>query len=90
MFPPRSRLAHGGAADPGGQGIDMKLKNLTDEWRLMSDLYALAIELDKVRFGSLTFLAAGERLRVTGDYEFGGKKLFFFPKSFSSKNFFFP
>lgn len=76
--PRRSRIAHGGAADPGGQGIDMKLKDLTDEWRLMADLYALAIELDKVRFGSLTFLAAGERLRVTGDYVYSGEKRFEF------------
>lgn len=78
QLPPRSKVAHGGAADPGGQGIDMPLNRLTEEWRLMADLYALAIELDKVRFGSLTFLAAGERLRVTGDYLFNGEKRFEF------------
>ncbi len=39
----------------------------------MADLYALAIELDRVRFGSLTFLAAGERLRITGDYKYDGR-----------------
>lgn len=78
QLPPRSKVAHGGAADPGGQGIDMKLQDLTDEWRLMADLYALAIEMDKVRFGSLTFLAAGERLRITGDYMFNGEKRFEF------------
>ena len=78
QLPPRSRVAHGGAADPGGQGIDMKLSDLTAEWRLLADLYALAIEMDKVRFGSLTFLAAGERLRITGDYEYDGKKLYEF------------
>ena len=76
--PERSKLKHGGAADPGGQGIDMPLNDLVAEWRLMADLYALAVELDRVRFGSLTFLAAGERLRVTGDYEYEGKKLFTF------------
>ncbi|MEE2641172.1 MAG: DUF1552 domain-containing protein [Planctomycetota bacterium] len=77
-LPPRSQVAHGGAADPGGQGIDIKLDELTGEWRLMADLYSLAIEMDRVRFGSLTFLAAGERLRVTGDYHFDGKKVFQF------------
>lgn len=77
-LPPRSRIAHGGPADPGGDGIDMPLENLVEEWRLMADLYALAIQLDRVRFGSLTFLAAGERLRVTGDYEYDGRKLFTF------------
>lgn len=72
-LPPRSRVAHGGQADPGGEGIDMRLEDLTTEWRLMADLYALAIQLDRVRFGSLTFLAAGERLRITGDYKYDGR-----------------
>ncbi len=77
-LPPRSKLAHGGEADPGGQGIDMKLDDLTTEWRLMADLYALAIEMDRVRFGSLTFLAAGERLRITGDYRYDGRLIYSF------------
>jgi hypothetical protein len=77
-LPPRSRVAHGGYADPGGEGIDMRLDDLVTEWRLMSDLYAMAIQLDRVRFGSLTFLAAGERLRVKGAYEYGGRKIFEF------------
>ncbi len=77
-LPPRSILAHGGKADPGGQGIDITLQELTSEWRLMADLYALAIQTDRVRFGALTFLAAGERIRLTGDYEYGGKKIFQF------------
>ncbi len=77
-LPPRSALAHGGQADPAGQGIDMPLEALRKEWRLMADLYALAIELDRVRFGSLTFLAAGERLRITGDYFYKGEKRFQF------------
>jgi hypothetical protein len=78
QIPNRSQLAHGGHADPGGEGIDMPLKDLTDEWRLMADLYALAIQIDRVRFGSITFLAAGERLRITGDYDYNGKKVFTF------------
>ncbi|MBT5706843.1 MAG: DUF1552 domain-containing protein [Verrucomicrobia bacterium] len=77
-LPPRSKLAHGGQADPGGEGIDMKLSDLTDEWRLMADLYALAIKMDRTRFGALTFLAAGERLRVTGDYIYNGRKIYTF------------
>lgn len=77
-LPPRSELAHGGAADPGGQGIDMKLDDLVAEWRLMADLYALAIQTDRVRFGAITFLAAGERLRVTGDYKYDGRLIYSF------------
>ena len=58
-LPSRSRLLHGGRADPAGMGVDITLEELTGEWRLMADLYALAIQMDRVRFGSLTFLAAG-------------------------------
>lgn len=77
-LPPRSRVPHGGYADPGGEGIDMALDELTGEWRLMADLYAMAVELDRVRFGALTFLAAGERLRIKGDYVYDGRKVFEF------------
>ena len=77
-LPARSKLLHGGSADPGGQGIDITLEELTTEWRLMANLYALAIQLDRVRFGSLTFLAAGERIRLTGEYQYGDRKLWDF------------
>lgn len=77
-MPPRSLIPHGGKADPGGQGIDITLKELTDEWHLMAELYALSIQMDRVRFGSITFLAAGERIRLTGDYLYNGKKYFEF------------
>ncbi len=72
-LPPRSEVAHGGQADPGGEGIDITLDELTTEWRLMADLYALAIQCDRARFGALTFLAAGERIRLTGDYHYDGR-----------------
>jgi hypothetical protein len=48
------------------------------EWRLMADLYALAIQCDRVRFGSITFLAAGERIRLKGKYEYDGRTVFQF------------
>jgi hypothetical protein len=76
--PDESQLPHGGTADPGGEGIDITLENLTAEWRLMADLYALAIQCDRVRFGSINFLAAGERIRLKGDYVFNGEKRFHF------------
>lgn len=79
--PPRSKLLHGGEADPGGEGIDITLEELTSEWRLMADLYTLAIQCDQVRFGSATFLAAGERIRLKGKYEYGGKTHFEFDDS---------
>ena len=78
QLPPQSSIAHGGEADPGGEGIDITLDELTTEWRLMADLYAMAIQMDRVRFGSLTFLAAGERIRLKGKYEYGGRTVFEF------------
>ncbi len=77
-MPAESPLLHGGSADPGGEGIDITLEELTSEWRLMADLYALAIQTDRTRFGALTFLAAGERIRLTGTYEYEGKQVFEF------------
>ncbi len=77
-LPPESKLLHGGQADPGGEGIDITVEDLVEEWRLMADLYALAILTDRVRFGSLTFLAAGERIRLRGDYDYDGRRIFQF------------
>jgi Protein of unknown function (DUF1552) len=54
------------------------LDKLIEEWRLMADLYALAIQCDRVRFGSITFLSAGERIRMKGKYEYDGRKIFEF------------
>ena len=76
--PPGSKVLHGGAADPGGEGIDLTLKELVDEWRLMADLYATAVKMDRTRFGSLTFLAAGERIRLKGDYDYDRRRVFSF------------
>ena len=77
-MPPPSQLLHGGVADPGGEGIDITLEELTSEWRLMADLYALAVEMDRTRFGAITFLAAGERIRLTGKYEYDGREVYNF------------
>ena len=78
QLPSRSEIPHGGQADPGGQGIDITLDELTSEWRLMADLYALSISMDRVRFGAITFLAAGERIRLTGQYNYQGRPIFDF------------
>jgi hypothetical protein len=76
--PDPSILLHGGSADPGGEGIDITLDELVNEWRLMADLYATAVKMDRARFGSLTFLAAGERIRLQGDYHYEDRKVFVF------------
>lgn len=76
--PPASKIIHGTNADPGGQGIDITLDELVSEWRLLADLYAFAIQCDRARFGSITFLAAGERIRLKGKYEYDGRTVFEF------------
>jgi len=76
--PGNSPLLHGGQADPGGEGIDITLDELIPEWRLLADLYALAVQCDRARFGSITFLAAGERIRLKGKYEYAGRTVFQF------------
>jgi hypothetical protein len=76
--PGESSLLHGGEADPGGEGIDITLDELIPEWRLLADIYALAIQCDRARFGSITFLAAGERIRLKGKYEYDGRTVFEF------------
>lgn len=71
--PAASTIPHEAGADPDGSGIDITLDELVSEWRLMCDLYALGVQCDLVRFGGLTFLAAGERIRLTGDYDWNGQ-----------------
>ena len=84
--PGDSNLIHGDEADPGGEGIDITLDELVTEWRLMADLYALAIQCDRARFGSLTFLAAGERIRLKGKYEYDGRTVFEFDDAAQRKS----
>jgi hypothetical protein len=71
-MPGESQLPHGAAADPDGEGIDITLDALVNEWRLMADLYALGVQCDLIRFGGLTFQAAGERIRLKGSYDYNG------------------
>jgi hypothetical protein len=79
--PPGSVVPHGAAADPDGEGIDITLDALVGEWRLMAELYAMGVRCDRVRFGSVTFQAAGERIRLTGSYAHDGKTFEFDDKS---------
>ncbi|MEM1032131.1 MAG: DUF1552 domain-containing protein [Myxococcota bacterium] len=76
--PDDSDIPHGAPADPGGDGIDITLEDLIDEWRLMCDLYALGVQCDVTRFGGVTFQAAGERIRLLGRYEYDGSLVYDF------------
>jgi len=72
--PGGSGIVHGAAADPDGTGIDITVAELTTEFRLLSDIYALGIQCDAFRFGCLTFQAAGERIRLSGPYDYAGRR----------------
>lgn len=76
--PNNSSIPHGDPADPSGEGIDITYDALSSEWELMADLYALAIKCDLARFGTITFLSAGERIRLTGQYEYDGNLVYEF------------
>lgn len=84
--PGKSQIIHGESADPGGEGIDITLDELINEWRLLAELYALAIQCDRARFGSITFLSSGERIRLKGDYEYDGRTIFHFDDSTQRKS----
>lgn len=77
--PNNSRLPHGGNGPQSGDGtrlsndgsgIDITVAELTSEYRLMADLYAMAIACDRARFGSFVFQSGGERIRLTGNYSY--------------------
>lgn len=70
--PAASMIPHGDAADPDGEGIDITVDELVGEWRLMAELYAMGVVCDVVRVGGLTFQAAGERIRLSGNYTNNG------------------
>lgn len=72
------QIPHGNAADPSGHGVDISVHSLVKEWRLMSDLFALGVQSDVIRFGGATFLSAGERIRLQGDYHYLGRRLHHF------------
>ncbi|MEM6532891.1 MAG: DUF1552 domain-containing protein [Myxococcota bacterium] len=76
--PSASTIPHGSSADPSGTGIDITLTELRNEWRLMSDIFALGVHCDRIRGGGATFLAAGERIRMTGRYEYKGRLIYDF------------
>ncbi|MEL6543695.1 MAG: DUF1552 domain-containing protein, partial [Myxococcota bacterium] len=45
--PEPSTIPHGNQADPSGTGIDITVDELRNEWRLMSDLFALGVHCDR-------------------------------------------
>lgn len=82
--PPNSTLPHdsplegdGTELRNDGDGVDVDVDVLTKEFRLMADLYAMAVRCDRARFGSMVFQSAGERVRLKGDYTYGSTSHFF-------------
>lgn len=67
-------LLNGQVKDPGGaDGVAISVDNWQRHWRLLVDTYVLALRCDLTRFGNLMYQSAGERVRLRGDYRFGGE-----------------
>ena len=62
----------------GAEYHDVSVRDMERTWRLLVDLYALGIQCDQFRFGSMVFLAQGARIRLSGDYEFEGRRVYSF------------
>ena len=46
-------------------------------WRAMVDVYVMGLACDVFRFGNLQFTSGGERISLSGDYEWGGDRITF-------------
>lgn len=59
-------------------GIIYDVGEFSTAWRLMADLYALAVHCDVVRFGNCHFLNVGDRINFQGDYVVDGEVVYTF------------
>lgn len=57
---------------------DVTVAELTRTWRLLADTFALGVQCDQFRFGSMVFLAQGARIRLSGSYDHGGRRIYDF------------
>ena len=71
-------LLNGQPKDPGGTGVDLTVNNWQRYWRMLVDIYVLAVRCDLVRFGNVMFQSGGERVRLSGDYVYNGQQFFTF------------
>jgi hypothetical protein len=71
-------ILNGQAPDPEGEGIDIDLDPWVSWWRLMVDIFVLAVRCDRTRFGGVMFQSAGERIRLKGAYDYDGRRIYDF------------
>ena len=45
---------------------------------MLVDTFALGVQCDQFRFGSMVFLAQGARIRLSGAYDYGGRRVYDF------------
>ncbi|MEM6957741.1 MAG: DUF1552 domain-containing protein [Myxococcota bacterium] len=57
---------------------DVTVAQLERTWRLLVDTFALGVQCDQFRFGSMVFMAQGARIRLSGDYSYGGERIYSF------------
>ena len=66
-------LLNGQEKDIGSLGPELQVADWERVWELNADIYAMALRCDLVRFGNAMFGSAGERVRLRGDYQYGGQ-----------------
>ncbi len=81
--------------NPGGVPYGRRATSINglidhDAWsraqNLMSDLYAMALRCDVVRFGNMTFQNSGERVRFEGAYDYNGTTVQFRDRDFNNEH----
>ena len=77
-MPGLQNVLKGQAPDPEGEGVDINVGEWVASWRLMVDLYVMALQCDMARFGNVLFQSGGERVRLKGRYEHKGQFIYDF------------
>lgn len=57
---------------------DVTVEDLDRTWRILVDTFALGVQCDQFRFGSMVYMAQGARIRLRGAYDYDGRRIYDF------------
>lgn len=57
---------------------DVTVEDLDRTWRILVDTFALGVQCDQFRFGSMVYMAQGARIRLRGAYDYNGRRIYDF------------
>lgn len=77
MMPGDLPLLNGQGVDDGGGGPELNVDEWVAWWRNLADIYALAVLCDVTRFGMVLFQSGGERIRLSGNWDYNGQQVTF-------------